>query len=98
MPRLSDAQDYLKVKFKKSNFYFWKRYKVISTVNDLSTGIWFTLGSILFLFTPPIQTAGNICFILGSLQLLARPIIRIIHDSEVKKFQSLKENETEYYH
>ncbi|WP_425413712.1 YrhK family protein [Salinicoccus carnicancri] len=38
------------------------------------------MGSVFFLFHSTMM-AGTIFFILGSLQLLARPILKLLHDS-----------------
>lgn len=52
------------------------RYEVLSIVNDILIAVWFTIGSILFFF-PGTTTAGTWLFLLGSLQLLIRPAIRL---------------------
>lgn len=52
------------------------RYEVVSIVNDLLIGLWFAIGSILF-FSPDTSTAGTWLFLVGSVQLLIRPVIRL---------------------
>ncbi|MGB7450032.1 MAG: YrhK family protein [Ornithinimicrobium sp.] len=52
------------------------RYEVISIVNDLLIGLWFIVGSILFFFEST-TTAGTWLFLLGSVQLIVRPLIRL---------------------
>ncbi|WP_100012614.1 YrhK family protein [Lentibacillus sediminis] len=61
-----------------------KKYKFLSIANDIGLGIWFTVGSILFLWHST-QTAGTILFILGSVQLLGRPILKLMHAFFVRK-------------
>ncbi|WP_199428813.1 YrhK family protein [Qaidamihabitans albus] len=53
-----------------------QRYEVISIVNDLLIAVWFVVGSVLF-FSESTATAGTWLFLLGSIQLLIRPAIRL---------------------
>ncbi|HKJ12531.1 MAG TPA: YrhK family protein [Ornithinimicrobium sp.] len=52
------------------------RYEVISIVNDILIGLWFVVGSILFFFDSTV-TAGTWLFLIGSIQLVVRPLIRL---------------------
>lgn len=52
------------------------RYEALSIVNDLMLGVWFTVGSILF-FSESTSTAATALFLLGSVQMLIRPVIRL---------------------
>lgn len=61
-----------------------KRYGLIYTVNDILIAIWFIIGSILF-FSDKTETVGTWFFLLGSLELLIRPVIRIIRNSHLKR-------------
>ncbi len=53
-----------------------RRYQIASILNDFFIGIWFLVGSILFL-DPSLEGPGVWLFILGSAQLLVRPTIRL---------------------
>ena len=53
-----------------------RRYETLSILNDFAIGVWFLLGSALFFFKP-LGTWAIGCFVLGSLQFLARPSIRL---------------------
>ena len=53
-----------------------RRYEVASILNDVLVGLWFLVGSVLF-FSDATQTAGTWCFVLGSVELLIRPVIRL---------------------
>ncbi|WP_019415835.1 YrhK family protein [Paenisporosarcina sp. TG20] len=57
---------------------FDKKYRIIALLNDLTLGLEFLIGSILFL-SESTQTAGVILFIIGSVQLLSRPLLKILH-------------------
>jgi hypothetical protein len=63
------------------------RYEIASILNDFFIAVWFLIGSILFLFAS-LEEAGVWLFILGSAQLLIRPIIRLtrmIHLQKIPK-------------
>lgn len=54
-----------------------RRYEVLSIVNDVLIGIWFLVGSVLFLFEATVL-AGTWLFVLGSVEMLIRPVIRLV--------------------
>ncbi|PCN47067.1 hypothetical protein Csp2054_13860 [Curtobacterium sp. 'Ferrero'] len=51
-------------------------YETISIVNDVMVALWFVVGSILF-FSEATSTVGTWFFLVGSVQLLIRPVIRL---------------------
>ncbi|GAA2336136.1 hypothetical protein GCM10009854_10060 [Saccharopolyspora halophila] len=53
-----------------------QRYEVLSIVNDLLIALWFVVGSVLFFWDSTVE-AGTWLFLLGSVQLMIRPIIRL---------------------
>lgn len=53
-----------------------RRYQAASILNDLLIGAWFLAGSLCF-FYPTLKDAGIWLFVLGSAQLLIRPVIRL---------------------
>ncbi|MGJ9413407.1 YrhK family protein [Aeromicrobium sp. CF4.19] len=53
-----------------------RRYEVLSILNDLLVALWFVVGSILFFFEST-TTIGTWFFLVGSLQLMLRPMIRL---------------------
>ncbi|MDN5864715.1 MAG: YrhK family protein [Gammaproteobacteria bacterium] len=61
-----------------------RRYEVLSKLNDIMLGLWFVVGSVFFFFES-LQTAAIALFLVGSVQLLARPVIRIARDVHVEK-------------
>lgn len=52
-----------------------QRYEVLSIVNDILIGIWFLIGSFFF-FSATLAYAGTWLFVIGSAEMLVRPIIR----------------------
>ena len=53
-----------------------QRWEVVSIINDILIAVWFIIGSILF-FQESTTVAGTWLFLLGSLELLVRPMIRL---------------------
>ncbi|GAA0593078.1 hypothetical protein GCM10009001_06480 [Virgibacillus siamensis] len=89
MSFIEDEQQFLDIHVGTFELSFSKKYRYIALINDLTLGLEFLIGSAFFLFEP-LKTAGIILFIIGSAQLLARPVIKIIHAihfSRVKKSQ-----------
>ncbi|MBZ5488516.1 YrhK family protein [Halomonas aquamarina] len=54
-----------------------RRYEVLSMLNDFLLGLWFSVGSVCFFFEGGVRDAGVWLFLLGSVQLLVRPAIRL---------------------
>lgn len=52
------------------------RYETLSIANDVLIGIWFVVGTCLF-FAPVTLTAGRVLFLIGSVQMCIRPVIRL---------------------
>lgn len=53
-----------------------QRYEVASILNDVVLAVWFIIGSVLFFFESTV-IIGTWCFLIGSVQLLIRPVIRL---------------------
>lgn len=61
-----------------------RRYETASILNDILIALWFIVGSIMF-FSPAWETAGTWCFLVGSVELLIRPIIRLTRHVHLKQ-------------
>lgn len=61
------------------------RYEVLSITNDVLIGLFFVAGSILFLWESTTLFATWL-FIIGSVEFLARPLIRLARRFHLKKF------------
>lgn len=62
-------------------------YKLLYQINDIILAMFFIVGSFLF-FKEATTFAGTVLFVIGSIQMLIRPLIAItrdIHISRVKK-------------
>lgn len=53
-----------------------KRYEALSIANDVLIGLWFLVGSFMF-FSETLQFAGTVLFVISSLEMLMRPVIRL---------------------
>lgn len=52
------------------------RYEAASITNDILIALWFIAGSIMF-FSETWADIGTWCFLMGSIELLLRPVIRL---------------------
>ncbi len=66
------------------------RYEVISILNDILVAVWFIVGSILFFFEST-ATAGTWLFLLGSTELLLRPVIRLTRRTHLQRIGARSE-------
>ncbi|BCJ38153.1 hypothetical protein Athai_56560 [Actinocatenispora thailandica] len=53
-----------------------QRYEVVSILNDILVGGWFLVGSVLFFF-PARNNLAIWLFVIGSIEMLIRPLIRL---------------------
>lgn len=72
------------LKIGRDEILIQNRYEVLSIINDFLIAIWFLVGSVLFLSTDTTQL-GTYLFILGSAQLLIRPIIGLISHIHIQR-------------
>ncbi|WP_227938356.1 YrhK family protein [Alkalihalobacillus deserti] len=93
MPDIWDSKDQLEVKVGRFRLYFKKRYKLITTVNDLLIGMLFVAGSCLNFYSAT-ETFGNVLYLCGSLFLVGRPGLRIMHDASLRKEMKDSDNYT----
>ncbi|MGN9864495.1 YrhK family protein [Bacillus swezeyi] len=81
---MSKEANELKEKINRYEQFFKKRYKILYTLNDFIIGVLFFVGSFFFFFDQ-LEPAGIWLFAIGSLQLLIRPTIRLIHDVHYRR-------------
>jgi hypothetical protein len=63
-----------------------RRYETAVPANDFLIGLWFTAGSIAFLF-PEYESAGAWIFVIASLQFLVRPSIRLARNIHLQRLR-----------
>lgn len=61
-----------------------RRYEVLSIVNDILVAVWFIVGSFLF-FSNATTYAGTWLFVVGSFELLVRPVIRLTRQVHLQR-------------
>lgn len=61
-----------------------RRYETASILNDVLIALWFVAGSVMFFFESWV-VAGTWCFLLGSIQLLIRPGIRLSRQLHLRR-------------
>lgn len=59
-------------------------YKLLYQINDVVLGLLFLIGSFMF-FKDSTMFTGTVLFVIGSVQMLIRPVISIIHDFHLSK-------------
>ncbi|MDQ0792816.1 YrhK family protein [Streptomyces sp. B1I3] len=64
-----------------------RRYEAASIANDVLIALWFIVGSIMF-FSDQWTTAGTWCFLIGSVELLVRPAIRLTRHVHLRNVRS----------
>lgn len=77
-------------------FVIRRRYETLSIINDILVALWFIVGSIMFFFEST-TTDGTWLFLLGSIELLIRPIIRLARNLHVQRIGSGEPSPTADY-
>lgn len=73
-----------------------RRYGFLYSLNDILIAVWFIIGDILF-FWDGMKELGIWLFLLGSIQLLIRPIIRICQNMHLKRINPSHDSFTEHH-
>ncbi|MFC5138290.1 YrhK family protein [Actinomycetospora rhizophila] len=75
-----------------------RRYQLLSIINDILIAVWFTIGSFMF-FSDKLTYAGTWLFVIGSIELLIRPAIRLIRQIHLQRlpgYQGVRAPESEH--
>ncbi|WP_333618154.1 YrhK family protein [Dietzia sp.] len=70
-----------------------QRYEIASICNDIVIAIWFIVGSILF-FSDRTTFAATCLFLIGSIQMILRPAIRLTRRDHLQKLNGAPAHET----
>lgn len=87
MNRSGDDQP-LKIRLGREELVIRQRYEVASIANDICIAAWFIVGSVMY-FSAEWTTPGTWCFLLGSVQLLIRPIIRLTRHLHLQRVRGM---------
>lgn len=74
--RAQKAQQPIQLHIGHDELVIRQRYETASIANDVLIGIWFVIGTILF-FGETTVLYGTWLFLVGSVQMLIRPVIRL---------------------
>lgn len=65
-----------------------RRYEAASIANDVLIGLWFLVGSFMFL-VPVTVFWGTWLFVIGSAQMLIRPLIRLSRQLHLQRLRTV---------
>ncbi|GAB3037203.1 YrhK family protein [Oleiagrimonas citrea] len=77
----------LVVRIGRDELVIRRRYEVISIANDILIGLWFLVGTILF-FDDATVYYGTWLFLIGSIEMLIRPTIRLLRHLHLQRFNA----------
>lgn len=73
-----------------------RRYESLSILNDILIAVFFVAGSAMF-FSPQTETAAKWCFLLGSIDFLLRPAIRLARRMHLGGFDNVGYEDAQDY-
>ena len=75
----------LDLKIGSEHLIIQHRYEALGAFNDLLIAVWFLIGSFFFL-SDTLERDGTWLFIVGSAQLLAKPLLKLAGLIHVRRF------------
>lgn len=78
------SEDSIRLHIGHDEIILRRRYELVSIANDISIALFFIVGSILF-FREATTTAGTWLFLIGSVELLVRPVIRLVRRVHIRR-------------
>lgn len=93
----TDANKPLTLHFGRDELIVRQRYEVVSIINDILIGIWFVIGSIFF-FYDSLAYAGTWLFVIGSVEMLIRPVIRLLRRLHLQRMNDTSAAPSEAEH
>lgn len=91
-PRGARGKNDLVLRFGHEELVIRKRYEALSIANDVLIGLWFLVGSFMF-FSETLQFAGTVLFVIGSLEMLLRPAIRLARHVHLQRMSDQQPSE-----
>lgn len=83
----------LNIKIGREELVIRQRYEVVSICNDIVIAIWFIVGSMLF-FSESTTFAATWLFLIGSVQMMIRPGIRLVRRVHLQNIGTQTSHET----
>ncbi|WP_303856052.1 YrhK family protein [Salinicola salarius] len=93
----NSANEPLTLHFGRDELVIRQRYEVVSIVNDILIGVWFVIGSIFF-FYDSLAYAGTWLFVIGSIEMLIRPVIRLLRRLHLQRMNAASPSPSEAEH
>lgn len=87
MSQPQDPDPPLTIDFGHDELVIRDRYETLSIANDTMIALFFVAGSVMFLF-PSLETLAIWMFIIGSIEFLMRPAIRLSRRFHLRKVGS----------
>ncbi|MCU4297128.1 hypothetical protein D3I60_08540 [Brevibacterium permense] len=84
---MSESSRDIHLRIGREELVIRQRYQVISIANDVLIGAWFLIGSFMF-FSDALMTTGTWLFVIGSVEMLIRPVIRLIRHLHLQRLRS----------
>jgi len=84
---LGEGAHDLVVRIGRDELVIRQRYEAMSIANDVLIGLWFLVGTILF-FDDSTVYYGTWLFLIGSIEMLIRPTIRLARHMHLKRLRS----------
>ncbi|WP_026918990.1 YrhK family protein [Gordonia shandongensis] len=84
MTGAEDRNRTLVVRLGREEIIIRRRYEALSIANDVLIGVWFLIGSFLF-FSDDTVFAGTWLFVIGSVEMLIRPVIRLVRHVHLQR-------------
>lgn len=83
--RTADNDGDTVIHFGREELIIRQRYEVVSIANDVLIGVWFLIGTIFF-FYDSLVYYGTWLFLLGSIEMLIRPTIRLARRLHLQRY------------
>ncbi|WP_110655338.1 YrhK family protein [Salinicola halimionae] len=83
----SAGNESLTLHFGRDELVIRQRYEILSIANDILIGVWFVIGSIFF-FYDSLAYAGTWLFVIGSVEMLIRPVIRLVRRLHLQRMNA----------
>lgn len=78
------SEDSIRLHIGHEEIVLRRRYELLSIANDIAIAVFFIVGSILF-FQESTAYAGTWLFLIGSIELLIRPMIRLARRIHIQR-------------
>ncbi|RJS93738.1 YrhK family protein [Salinisphaera sp. Q1T1-3] len=79
------TRDTAVIHFGREELVIRQRYEIVSIANDVLIGVWFLIGTVFFFYDSLVYW-GTWLFLVGSIEMLIRPTIRLVRRVHLQRF------------